>query len=620
MKKNNYKKIFKKYWHWPVVIALAAGFFLATGAFNYYTQDYRVDGDFVKWASPDETANYVFSKLFGQTGELTIFEKYNLLAGDIMHPRSFRSDGGNIKPVSFLGMILLYGTIVKLTTYKILPYLTPLFASLGLVYYFLLIKRLFGRSNAVISVFVLAAFPVYTYYTARSMFHNILFIVFLIISLYYGISMAEHKKSYGGFVKMTKAAWQWVRKGKFIQAQFGLKKSAYAAIGGTALGMAVAVRTSEAIWLLPLFAILYILNIRQIRITKLVIFISFAVLSVLPTLYYNQILYGSPWFGGYPAMNDSIVAIKDSGAEMFGSAVAGQAEVIRDAAKKIFDTIFFFGFHPRQSIRLADAYIRGMFPWLFWFGLFGLAVFAANWRKRKRRHWIYLAGLACVSSFLIIYYGSWRFSDNPDLSAITIGNSYTRYWLPVYLGIIPLLSYFLIRLSNAFCAFGGNSGDSNDSGQLSMKFSKSGFGKTACRFTWRSLIVGIVAISSFTYVMSGTEEGLVYLARQQADARQEFHRVLDLTENNAVIITRYHDKLFFPERKVIVGLFDDPDMVRTYAMLVDSLPVYYYNFTFPQKDLDYLNNRRLYEAGLNIEPVEQITSDFTLYRLVPLAN
>ena len=73
--------------------------------------------------------------------------------------------------------------------------------------------------------------------------------------------------------------------------------------------------------------------------------------------------------------------------------------------------------------------------------------------------------------------------------------------------------------------------------------------------------------------------------------------------------------MLFPERKVIVGLFDDKRMIEQYANLVELLPVYYYNFTLPAKDVDYLNNKRLAEAGLGIKKIKQVTSDFTLYKI-----
>ena len=125
----------KKYWRWPVLTLAALIFFLGTASFNYYAQP----AGFVKWLSPDESSNYNFSKLYAQEGWLSFFEKYNLLSADIMRPRSYRSDQGNIKPVSFLGLILIYGKIAGLTSYKILPYLTPFFAAIGIIFYFLLI-------------------------------------------------------------------------------------------------------------------------------------------------------------------------------------------------------------------------------------------------------------------------------------------------------------------------------------------------------------------------------------------------------------------------------------------------------------------------------------------------
>ena len=42
---------------------------------------------------------------------------------------------------------------------------------------------------------------------------------------------------------------------------------------------------------------------------------------------------------------------------------------------------------------------------------------------------------------------------------------------------------------------------------------------------------------------------------------------------------------------------------------------YYYNFTFPEKDYNYLNDNKLVKFNLKISPVEKITDNFTLYRL-----
>jgi hypothetical protein len=136
----------------------------------------------------------------------------------------------------------------------------------------------------------------------------------------------------------------------------------------------------------------------------------------------------------------------------------------------------------------------------------------------------------------------------------------------------------------------------------------------------RIAIIFIFVITSLNFVLTGSEEGLIFSLIKHRQAKIEFEKVLALTENNSVIVTFYHDKLFFPERKVIPGLFDDKRMVDKYEILAGYLPVYYYNFTLSEADMKYLNERRLFESGMNIEKVKKITQDFTLYRLFKLNN
>ncbi|MBU1062572.1 hypothetical protein KJ700_00160, partial [Patescibacteria group bacterium] len=78
---------------------------------------------------------------------------------------------------------------------------------------------------------------------------------------------------------------------------------------------------------------------------------------------------------------------------------------------------------------------------------------------------------------------------------------------------------------------------------------------------------------------------------------------------------RYHDKLLFPERRIIVGLLDDPNMNYLYAKLARVFPVYYYNFSFKEKDLNYLNNSKLSKLNIKLKPITKIGEEFTLYKL-----
>lgn len=593
----------KRNWHIFVVIIFSFVFFLGTSAYNFKTQEYLTDGtkDFVKWGSPDETANYIVSKLYAQTGNLQIFEKYNLYSNDVMQPRSFRSDNGQIKPVSFLGMPLIYGKIASFTNYKVLPYLTPFFAALGIIFFFLLVKEMLGKTNATISAFLLASFPPYIYYTARSMFHNVLFVVFFIISLYFAVLSAKRVKNLN-------------KKNDLID---NILFFIYPSLAGIFIGATLATRTSELIWLGPTLVILWLVNIKKIRATKILILFAFIITALLPVFYYNQILYSSPYLGGYAEMNKSIIAIKEASGDLVKSTILnpGNFGDLKNILKTIKTNLFPFGILPKQSLRMFDIYFVKMFAAIFYLGVLGFILFSARIRKWRIGHLAFLASYFVGSLILIIYYGSWEFHDNPDPNSFTIGNSYTRYWLPVYLGFMPFASMAIIRLTRM--VFSSRIFKKNYENRKFWSF------KINYKFLAaiaQVLIVGYICIGSLSYVLSGSEEGLIFSAVRAESSKNEWGKVIDSTEGNSVIITRYHDKLFFPERKVIVGLFDDKNMIEQYAKLVNYLPVYYYNFTLPEKDVEYLNTRRLYEVGLNIREIEKINDTFTLYKLYKIPD
>ena len=569
----NTKNWLLKHWHWLILIIVSAVFFLGTASFNYYAQP----DNFIKWLSPDESANYNFAKLYAQEGRLSFFEKYNLPAADMIAPRSHLSAGGDIKPVSFLGLILIYGSIAGLTTYKVLPYLTPLFAAAGIIVYFLLIREIFGRRNAFFSALLAASLPPFIYYSARSLFHNVLFIVMLLVSLYFAVIMVKIKRpaTSGGLIAKLKNSV--------------IAVDIYAALSGIFLGLAITSRTSELIWLAPAWLALWLFNFKKIGLIKLIIFIVFLLLALAPVAYWNQVLYQSYWRGGYSEMNQSILNMAEAGAGLL-KPEGMKMDLIKDNLAQIKSNFFHFGFWPVKSFKMLYFYFAAMFYWLFYPAVLGLAWFLLKVRKWRRRHWAYFTAYAIIFVILLFYYGSWDFHDNPDSKSRTIGNSYARYWLPIYLGALPLASYFFIKLT-----------------KLLRKKVLVGSG--------RVLILTIIFFISLKFVFAGSAEGLIQSAKKQLASRFEYDQVLGLTETRAVIITQYHDKLFFPERKVIVGLFNDDKAIKQYAILAKYLPVYYYNFTFPEKDYNYLNDKRLVKFNLRIDPVMQVTKDFTLYRL-----
>ncbi|MFH0840503.1 MAG: glycosyltransferase family 39 protein, partial [bacterium] len=511
------------------------------------------------------------------------FEEHNEAIDELIHPRSYRSDYGYVKPVSFLGMPLLYGKIGHLLGNKVIPYLTQFFAALSIIFFFLLIRRLFNQPIALISAFFLASFPVYIYYASRSMFHNIPFIAFLIIGLYFATVMVQmaHK------IKTAEA------EGKYLEKKLWIRNWSliHAGLAGLFLGIATTMRTSELIWLGPLLLLLWLFNITRVGLAKLLLVLAFFTIAFVPVFYWNDIMYGAPLNTGYSELNQSVVNIASSSTEIVKSTVKQEFNKVPTLAEKLRDNFFFFGFKARHAIKMFYHYFYLMFGWLFWLAMAGGITFLSYWGFQRRQHWVYILVYFAIFPILLFYYGSWVFYDNPDPNSFTIGNSYTRYWLPLYLGVMPFAALAITAITKLIFR---------------------------TKYLYNPIRVGIVLavlLWSAWFVSYGSEEGLRPSLERHLANRTQYYEVLELTEPNAVIITTYHDKLFYPERKVIVAPITDYELNIRFAKAVKLMPVYYYSFTFPENDFNYLNSSLLRSTGLGIRPIKEITEDFTLYKL-----
>lgn len=568
------KTFLVKYWYYVLLAVLTACFIVATSAFNYLSQS----KDFVKWSSPDETANYFLTKLYAKERDLSYLEPYNLVSAGIIMPRSFRTDGALVKPVSFLGIILIYGEVARLLGIGIIPFLTPIFAGIGIIFFFLIIRKLFDQRTALLSAFLLSAFPVYIYFSSRSMFHNILFVVMWLIGLYYSL-------------KMTEGASFWQAKADAVHRQSFYLSLVYAGLAGFFIGLAVITRSSELIWIGPMFFVMWLANIRRVGLIKPIVAVALFALACLPVFYWNTVLYSAPIESGYPQLTESITTIASSTSELVTSNVVAtsqsQTTILLEKLKK---SIFVFGFDAEHSHRMFWNYVVMMFPWLIVLGIAGFWLKVFSFRTFRKKHLVYIISYLILSGILVYYYGSWVFFDNPDPKSFTIGNSYTRYWLPIYLGAIPFVAYAVGAVSKLFIY-------------------------QPLVLGVRMLVIGLMMLSSMIFVMFGSDEGLVPTLARQQNSQEEFREVLSLSSEDSIIITRYHDKLFFPERKVIVGLFNDDNMNLIYSDLARRSSVYYYNFTFPEADFKFLNKSKLARVGLKIELIKEIKPGLSLYQL-----
>ena len=574
----------KKHYNLIIVSCLAVIFFICTASFNYSLQD----KDYVKWSSPDETANYFFSKKFSLDRELSFFDPAAIEGDNMVMPRSLRSDFGWLKPVSFLGIIIIYGSIAGVIGTATIPFLTPFFAAMGIIFFYFLIKRIFSDRVALWSAFLLATFPVYVYYTVRSMFHNVLFIILLILALYFLIISIEKRREKRKFFSFHVKKVNW-------------KNYLFAFLGGGFVGLAIITRTSELLWLVPVLGIMWLFYVKRFGLTKLILSLAGLFLALIPVVYWNQILYSSPIYGGYNEMNRSLDDLSQSSNSMLSSISQGRFDYLNSYVDSIKENVFYFGFKYDQSLEMFDHYVIDMFPILFYLSLFGLLLLIIrNIRKFKRKHLVYVLMWIVLSVILVFYYGSWKFNDNPDPNRFTIGNSYTRYWLPIYLMMMPLASLAIVSLSRALVA------PFKHVSKNVRVYARTGLQITAML---------VIASSSLLFVLYGSEEGLTYLYYNNKAERVTAEKVFELTEPESIIITRYHDKFFFPERRVIMGILPNEEIFSATEKLVKNYPVYYYNFYLNEKDVEYLNTRKLIDYNLEIQLTQKFNSKFGLYQI-----
>lgn len=550
------------------LIIVGSLFFAATSAYQYCIQR----PDFVKWSSPDETANYYVSKLYAEHRRLTTDNQLDLPAAEIVRPRSFKAPYGIMTPMSFLGLPLLYGFLARIISIGILPYLTPVFGVLGLWLFFGLTRRLFNSSTATVATTLAAAFPVYLYYSSRSMFHNILFITAGLGGLYCGLRALETMRQARRRLCRRWPALIWL------------------AGSGLCIGWSLATRTSELLWLAPVILMLIIFYFKEIGWYRWLWWGSWTWLAMLPAIFWNLSLNGRWYGGGYPAMEQSVNTLSQTGLSLLNWHNLFNGSILVAKLKLLKATVFHFGFWPQQSWIVFRHYVVDMFPWLLPLAAIGIVLFIFSRRQWSKEKWLYLLSWLAVSVFLVIYYGSWKFNDNPDPNSFTIGNSYTRYWLPIYLGALPWAADGLRRL---------------------IRFL---FRRQVAR-TVIITTVAVICLWSIKFTAIGSEEGLIYSGQRQIADYRLWSEIVSKTESNSIIITRYHDKLFFPERQVIVGLFDNEVINQYYAQLMATRPVYYFNFRFQPEALEYLNSRQLFKYGYVLQELGQYDK-FALYRLV----
>lgn len=226
--------------------------------------------------------------------------------------------------------------------------------------------------------------------------------------------------------------------------------------------------------------------------------------------------------------------------------------------------------------------------------LFGSMLVLSTWKKQSFFWKAWTISSTLISSYLFVLYGSWLFHDNPDPRAISLGNSYVRYWLPLFVLATPFAAQACVWIV--------------DRASMLVKKERSD----------RARQIVLACLCVLTLILSGRlvfwgADGIFASRAALASFQEKQEAILAATENDAIIIVDRADKYLWPDRRVVAPLRSDVTY-EAIPIMMQNAPTYYFGITLPEKDLRYLKEIKLIGEGLQFVPVITL-QDETLYRI-----
>ena len=470
----------------------------------------------VRFVSPDETANYFFARQFAKSTTLTVSEPLNEIAGGVIHPRNIGARGAILLPEGFIGVMVLWGSIAKVLGLWVVRLIVPLLAAIAPLTLYAVLRRVFDRRVALIAALALFFVPSYWYYASRSMMNNLPLVVFLILTAWLGLRFYEHRR------------WST------------------AVLFGLALGLTLLIRTGEIFWITLITLIAYWLARKRWSIKHLALSALVALICLTPFFIFNTRYFHNPITS---ALSTNFVETPATQTNISGIAKVGA-------------TLFPFGIHFDIAIRNLVNYGIVIFSW---WGVFALIGYIREWRELLfalrsaqttesspgRR--VYLILYTVASVWLVLMYGSWSLREYEDPNRLILGHSFLRYWLPIFVFGLP---YFVIGFNRVITVF-------------KRRWIQVGVASL--------LALGVVSLTAIT-VLGDPLYGLNKIKSDVKEYQSINTKTVSLTEDNAIIIAGVADKVFYPERRVIVQYEPNSAKYRQNIQLVaHRAPLYCYS-------------------------------------------
>jgi 4-amino-4-deoxy-L-arabinose transferase-like glycosyltransferase len=488
---------------------------------------------------PDEAANYLFLQDAWKTGSFGVYEPLSNVTASQVHPRSVTVVASELVPIGFPGFIsLLYWVSLPFfflfgETFALIlvVMIVPLLAASAPYLLYRVLNHACDESTARWSALLLFILPPWWYYASRSLQTPILFVWFLLMSLFL----------------------------LFISSSTKYQKTV-TALSGISLALAIFIRPSEVLWI-GVVATVLLYRVRKYIDWSVFMYWVFGIIGVGVFFFLNQYFwYGNIFSTGYAMPQSSGV-----GGTIFQS----------PQGRFWFQGFFFpFGFHPITIITTMYQYSVQLFSVWAIGAVFGVIAVYKKWVSGEVHHMYQKIALG-VSLFLLCSYGSWKFVDNV-LGVASIGSSQARYFLPVYVLLLP---FVVLGVRYIYTFFSSK--------------------KLVLLFALFSLLITSGA------VVFGPPEGLYSIQKTLVGYVDWREQVLKRTPAQAVIVTRYADKYLVPFRKVIPGFQEEYEIDAVKALLLGNVPVFWFDVMLSDEEYQKTQERIAPKQLLLSSPLAQ---------------
>lgn len=492
---------------------------------------------------PDANANYFFAQLFANEGRLLWHEPLNLLTDNLLHTRSINVIDGNLVPITFLPGIIIFGLFFKLLGSVGILFLTPALAAISGWLVYRLVEHIFSDIDlAWLTAVLFLSLAPWIFFANVVMLPTVLFI-FLVLSGWLAITKSFEQDKHG---------WRWI-------------------LGASLLSLALIVRPTEMIWLLLIRIFILYINRAKIALRRFILGVLILITLVFVFLLLNKLTYGGYLSLGYFNLQSDSVSpeFSQSGPWVLFNSI------------KLF--LFPFGFNLWLISKNFYRYFIEIVPLHFF-----LAIGGVVWLYSKKQInfiWQKYLFLTPVIFFLILfYYGSWDLADPLVKELNHISSSYVRYFMPLYIWILPLTSLALIKIF-----------------------------KQAKNKKLYYLILGFIIVVGFKIAFYSEHDGLVKNRQTLNNYYNQYHLVSMEVSDDAIIVTDRTDKIFFPKYRVIAPQGDLPLWSRVAEIIVGN-NIYYY--TDKSNEELVIDQKAANQVNLILTEPKEIWSNFRLFKVI----